>query len=649
MNPFETQTGFFTVLTNDEGHHSLWPDGVPRPQGWRSVLEKQTKHACLAHVDEQGSALRHSRPADTDVTLPQLFEDTARRVPDNTAVVYEDTTLTYREVNEQANRLARLLVDRGVGPETVVALALPRSVDFVIAMLAVLKAGGAYLPLDLDYPADRISYMLDDARPICTITTAQSTMPWGSTPAVVVDSPVMRKDLDRYHTHDLADSERLTPLIASHQAYVIYTSGSTGRPKGVVVQHTGVPNLARDYTRRLCLGEGSRLLQFASTSFDASVADMWPVWNAGGTLVLAPGDRLAPGRPLADLIAGRRITHVTLTPAVLPALKDEGGLPSDITLLVAGEACPAETARYWSQGRCLINAYGPTEATVAATASDPLTPATGVPPIGRPITGVRVYLLDKSLGPVADGEPGELYIAGTGLARGYLGRPGLTAERFVADPFGAPGSRMYRTGDVALRRPDGQLEFRGRSDEQVKLRGFRIEPGEISAVLCSHGDVDHAVVVVHEVAPGDQRLVAHVASAKGAMPQQSALRRHAAAVLPQHMVPSAVVVHEQLPLTPSGKVDRAALPAPRLAGDGEPAPRRTAVEERMLKIFADVLGARTVDAEENFFDLGGHSLLAVRLVSRVRSEFGAELAVQAFFDEPTAAGVLARITKPSAA
>ncbi|WP_143642355.1 amino acid adenylation domain-containing protein, partial [Streptomyces viridochromogenes] len=310
---------------------------------------------------------------------------------------------------------------------------------------------------------------------------------------------------------DLVEGERCAALRPDHPAYVIYTSGSSGRPKGVVVGHAGVVNLARDHIARLGVDGGSRLLQFASPSFDAAVADVWPAWLAGAALVLGSADRLVPGPQLSELIVEFGVTHATLPPATLPVLAESGGLPSGLTLVVAGEACSAEVARTWSRNRRMVNIYGPTEATVASTSSEPLTPdMTGVPPIGRPVWNTRAYVLDDRLNPVPAGVPGELYLAGAQLARGYLNRPALTAERFVPDPFAGPGERMYRTGDVVRRRRDGQLEYVGRADEQVKVRGFRIELGEIEAALLSHPEVAQVVVLAREDRPGDKRLVAYV-------------------------------------------------------------------------------------------------------------------------------------------
>ncbi|MER7570165.1 amino acid adenylation domain-containing protein, partial [Streptomyces sp. NPDC097941] len=492
--------------------------------------------------------------------LPVLFERQVARTPDAVAVVCGGGVVSYAELNARANRLARLLVGRGVGPESVVALVLPRSVDLLVAMLAVLKAGGAYVPVDPQYPVERVEFMLQDADPVAVVVADDSgiEIPEGAARVVVGDSET------GFASGDLSDGERLSVLGVEGAAYVIYTSGSTGRPKGVVVSHRGVPNLAADHIARLGVTGGSRLLQFASPGFDAAVADIWPAWLAGAALVVASAEELVPGRALVDLVVRSGVTHVTLPPAVLPVLEAEGGLPGSVTLIVAGEACPPDVAARWAQGRRMVNVYGPTEATVASTASDPLVGGVvAVPPIGRPLWNTRALVLDANLQPVPVGVTGELYLAGVQLARGYLNRPGLTAERFVADPYGPAGERMYRTGDVARWRADGNLEYVGRADDQVKLRGFRIEPGEVEAVLTGHPQVAQAAVLVREDRPGDKRLTAYVVPSNSAeQPEPAALRRYVGKSLPEFMVPTAVMILEAFPLTVNRKLDRRALPTP---------------------------------------------------------------------------------------
>ncbi|MGW3466318.1 amino acid adenylation domain-containing protein, partial [Streptomyces olivaceoviridis] len=456
--------------------------------------------------------------------------------------------LTYGELNARANRFAHTLLDQGVRAEQIVALVLPRSVELVVASLGVLKAGAAFLPVDPDHPADRIAYMLDDAGPVLVVDRSETVRATDGAPRT---NPGVRMRVD-------------------HCAYVIYTSGSTGRPKGVMVSHAGISGLVTAQVERFGIGRHSRVLQFASPSFDASISELCTALLSGAALVLAPAQA-----PITALSDARLVpTHATLAPSVLAALPEDG-LPTAMTLVVAGEACPPGLVAQWAAGRRMINAYGPTETTVCATMSDPLLPSDHRPPIGRPIAGARVYVLDAALRPVPAGVPGELYVAGAGLARGYLNRPGLTAERFVADPYGGAGERMYRTGDLVRWRVDGVLEYVGRTDEQVKLRGFRIEPGEIQTVIDGHELVGQSTVVVREDRPGDKRLVAYLVPAAGRAANDAddadepelvaAVRAHVAGVLPEYMVPSAFVVLDALPVTVNGKLDRRALPAPVIA------------------------------------------------------------------------------------
>ncbi|WP_344867030.1 amino acid adenylation domain-containing protein, partial [Planomonospora alba] len=452
-------------------------------------------------------------------TLPELFEAVAARDPGATALVDGATTLTYGELNARADRLARLLRRRGAGPEQVVALLLPRSAGLVVAVLAVAKTGAAYLPVDPGYPAERITMMLDDA---C--------------PALVVGEELLAAaDVSALPAEDLGPDEVRRDL--RHPAYVIYTSGSTGRPKGVVVTHEGIAAFAESQRDRLRVGPDSRVLQFASPSFDASVMEMLMAFAAGAALVIPP-EGVYGGAELAAALEEARVTHALIPPAALasvPAAPLEGLR----TLAVGGDACGPDLVERWAPGRLMVNAYGPTEATIAATVSGPLRPGE-VPPIGSPVRDARVYVLDAWLRPVPVGVAGELYLAGPGLARGYLGRSALTAERFVACPYGT-GERMYRTGDVVRWRGDGVLEYLGRADAQVKIRGFRIEPGEVEAALARHPQVSAAAVVAREDRPGDRRLVAYVVpEVPGEEPDPALVRAYLAGVLPEFMVPSAV-------------------------------------------------------------------------------------------------------------
>ncbi|MFR9788488.1 amino acid adenylation domain-containing protein [Streptomyces sp. MB22_4] len=464
-------------------------------------------------LDGEETVLLAEEDADGAVPAPTLvdrFEECARQTPEAVAVAFEGQTVSYADLNAAANRLAHVLTARGAGPEVIVACAAPRSVELLTAVLAVMKTGAAYLPVDPEYPAERIAYVLGDARPVLLLTTTGSTLETGATaglPQLCLDGAGTEAELRRARASNPVHAERSEPRRSAGAAYVVYTSGSTGRPKGVVVPHSGLANLAAHQTRTLGVTPTSRVLQFASPSFDAFFWEVAMTLSAGATLVMAPAARLRPGPELRDLVDEWRVTHATLPPAVLSVLSPDA-LSSVGTLVVAGEALPAEQVRRWSRGRTLINAYGPTETTVCASMSGPLVEA-GTPPIGRPVRGTRLYVLDARLRPVPPGVVGELYVAGAGVARGYLNRPAITAERFTADLYGPPGTRMYRTGDLVRRNSDGELEFVGRADGQAKVRGYRIEPGEVEAVLTGHPRISQAAVTVRGDG-GDRRLVSYV-------------------------------------------------------------------------------------------------------------------------------------------
>ncbi|MFC5855923.1 amino acid adenylation domain-containing protein, partial [Streptomyces chlorus] len=447
-------------------------------------------------------------------TFPDLFAEQVGRGPDATAVTDDDRSLSYAGLDAIANRLAHHLIGRGIGAEDLVAIAMPRSAEMVAAVLAVHKAGAAYLPIDPGYPGERIAYMLGDAAPALLITTGRTAadLPPGEVPHVLFEDLPGGPD-DGMPSHAPTDNDRVRPLRPDHPAYLIYTSGSTGLPKGVTVTHRGLAGLAHTHITRLGAGPGSSVLQFASLSFDAAAWEICMALLSGGRLVLASPDRLMPGEPLAELVAEHGITHATLPPSALPVLTDDA-LPAGMVLVVAGEATRPDQVARFSSDRRMINAYGPTETTVCATMSEPLS-GRQHPPLGRPVTDTRVYVLDEFLRPVPPGVAGQLYVSGSGLARGYWGRAGLTATRFVANPFDAPGSRMYGTGDLVRWTRDGELVFVGRADDQIKLRGFRIELGEVEAVLARHAGVAQAVAVVREDRPGDRRLVAYAVGAGG--------------------------------------------------------------------------------------------------------------------------------------
>ncbi|WP_228561116.1 amino acid adenylation domain-containing protein, partial [Catenulispora pinisilvae] len=591
-------------------------------------------------VDNNDTA--HAVP---DATLVGLFEEQVRRSPDAVAVLWGDERVSYAELNVRANRLARALVARGAGPESLVAVALERSVELVVALLAILKSGAAYLPVDPDYPADRIGFMLADASPVCVITTSDvvSALPQ-TTDLLVADDPQFAVEVSAYAGADLG-----VALGSECPAYVIFTSGSTGRPKGVVVSHAGIVNRLLWMQDRFGLDVSDRVLQKTPSGFDVSVWEFfWPLLVGAGLVVARPGGHRDPAY-VAGLIVSAGVTTVHFVPSMLAAFVAEPSAADCVGLrrvVCSGEALPAEVVqRFFTvlDGVGLFNLYGPTEASVDVSWWECVPDAVSVP-IGRPVWNTQLYVLDSALSPVPAGVAGELYLAGVQLARGYLGRSGLTSERFVADPFGPAGSRMYRTGDLARWSVDGVVEYLGRTDDQVKLRGFRIELGEIEAALAGHDAVSRVAVLAREDRPGDKRLVAYLVPADGsAALDAEALREHLGAALPDYMIPSAFVVLDALPLTANGKLDRRALPAPEF--DSDPAGRkpRTVQEQQLCDLFAEVLGLESVSIDDNFFALGGHSLLATRLVSRVRSALGVELGLRTLFEAPTVAGLATRL------
>ncbi|MDQ2881212.1 MAG: amino acid adenylation domain-containing protein [Actinomycetota bacterium] len=619
-----------------------------------------TPDAPLGTVDlvteaERARLLEQWNDTDQEVAaaaLPVLFEAAVARAPGLPAIVTEDGSVSYRELDERANRLARLLLTRGVGPEAVVAVMLPRSVEMVVAQLAVTKAGGAFLPVDPAYPIERIRFMVADAGAVVVLTcgvpmvgTGVSSLVDEAVPIVVVDEPAVLAELAAMSDRAPSDADRPTPLLLAHPAYVIYTSGSTGRPKGVVVTHAGLASFSAAEVQRYVVTAGDRVLQFSSPSFDASVLELCMSLPVGAALVVPPPGPLL-GEQLVRVLAQQRVTHALIPPAALATVPAAAAaeLTQFQTLIVGGDVCPPELVVLWAPGRRMINSYGPTESTVVTTWSEPLSAADGAP-IGTPIANTRVYVLDAALQPVPVGVAGELYIAGVGLARGYLGRSGLTAARFVANPFAGRGTRMYRTGDLVRWGADGQLRFVGRADEQVKVRGFRIEPGEIETVLQTHPDVDRAVVVARHDLPGLPRLVAYLVGAPGRTPVMEQLRALLAQTLPAYMVPAAFVLLGELPLSAHGKLDRSALPAPpadRRASADSVAPR-TETERVLARIWAEVLGVRTVGLEDDFFALGGDSILGVRILSRIRTALGAELPVRALFETRTVARLVERL------
>ncbi|QSV52967.1 MAG: amino acid adenylation domain-containing protein [Dolichospermum sp. UKL201] len=567
-----------------------------------------------------------------DKCIHQLFEEQVERTPDAVAVVFEAKQLTYNELNTRANQLAQYLQSLGVGADVLVGICVERSLEMVIGLLGILKAGGAYVPLDPEYPIERLHFMLEDAQVKVLLTQQHlvEKLPEHQTKLVCIDeiwSQILENKQDN-------PSQKTT---ASNLANIIYTSGSTGKPKGVMVEHQGLCNLAQAQIEAFGLDSDSRVLQFASLSFDACISEILMSFGVGATLYLETKNSLAPGMPLIERLKNHKITHITLPPSILAVLP-ESELPTLQTIIVAGEACSLELIKQWSTDRKLFNAYGPTEASVCTTIAK-CTPIDQKVTIGRPIANAQVYILDQNLKPLPIGVPGELHISGVGLARGYLNRPELTAEKFITNPFtkSKGRERLYKTGDLARYLPDGNIEYLGRIDNQVKIRGFRIELGEIEAALSQHEDVQTSVVIIREDSPGDKRLVAYIVPQTEIKLESSELRSFLKNKLPEYMIPNAFVFLEVLPLTPNGKVDRRALPTPDIQSeliDKYVAPR-TATEEILAQIWAQVLKVDLVGINDNFFILGGHSLLATQLVSRIRSSFKVELPLRSFFATPT--------------
>src|ERR1700677_4846169 len=592
-------------------------------------------------------------------TFPELFQAQAQRTPDATALVAGPAQLTYAELNARASQLARHLTAAGAGPERLIALVLPRTAEMVTAILAVLKTGAAYLPVDPAYPQDRIAFMLADAQPILVITTTAAglpdiiTGPPGSAttgpPRLDLDDPDTMAALARQPGTDLTGADRAAALHPAHPAYVIYTSGSTGTPKGVVVPHGGLANLHVSQRARFLPSDTVplRAALTASFSFDASWEELVLLASGHQLHLIDDQVRADPGA-LVRYIADQRIDVINTTPSYLEQLLAAGLLTHErhrpSIILPGAEPVPGHLwqALAAAPGTASYNLYGPTETTVDAVSC----PVTGTrPAIGRPLDNTRAYVLDPDLRPVPPGIPGQLYIAGAGLARGYLGQPGLTAQKFIACPFGAPGERMYATGDLARWTGD-TLEYLGRADQQVKIRGFRIEPGEIETALTAHPAIGGAAVIAREDTPGRKQLAAYLVPAPGGadVPSAGDLRGWLAAPLPDYMIPAAFVTLDVLPLTPSGKLDRRALPAPDrdTATGGYVAPR-TPAEQAIAGIWADVLGLDQAGIHDNFFELGGDSILSIQITSRLRTALGADLSPRAIFTTPTIAGLAAAL------
>ncbi len=576
-------------------------------------------------------------PYPTDRCVHQLFEAQVERTPNALAVASPEGRLSYQELNQRANQVARYLRRQGVGPEVLVGLCLSRSFDMIVGLLGVLKAGGVYVPLDPNYPAERLSFMIKDSQALLVVTQqqfAEQTAQPGLPPVVYIDTD--------WSTISQEETQNLeSKITGKNGVYVIYTSGSTGQPKGVQILHESLLNLVFWHQQAFEVTAADRATQIASPAFDATGWELWPYLTLGASVHLPDEDIRVSPLSLRNWLLKNQITI-----SFLPTLLAESIITLDwptttsLRILLTGadklQHYPPATLPF-----ALINNYGPTEATVVATSGRvmPDHHTQSAPSIGRPISNTQVFLLNEQLRQVPPGATGELYIGGAGLAKGYLNRPELTAEKFVAHPFSQePGARIYKTGDLARYLPDGQLLFLGRSDDQIKLRGFRIEPDEITTLINKHPSIQSSVVVAREETAGEKRLVAYLVlngEEQNLLDELHDILREA---LPEYMIPSAFVMLDALPITPNGKVDRRALPAPdetNTLHEQSLALPSTLIEERMSDIVKSLLNLKHVGVDENFFLLGGHSLLGTQLITRIAETFDVKLSLRTLFNAPT--------------
>ncbi|WP_156671055.1 MULTISPECIES: non-ribosomal peptide synthetase, partial [unclassified Mycobacterium] len=564
----------------------------------------------------------------TPVSIPALFATQVARSPRAAAVTFEGRSMSYRQLDEASNRLAHLLIRRGAGPGETVALLLPRSADAIVAILAVLKTGAAYLPIDPALPEARIAFMLTDAAPLAAVTTAALAGLLDGHDLTVVDIA--------HHTVRAQPKTALPAPGPENVAHVIYTSGTTGMPKGVAVSHHNVTRLFDAAAVCVELTPDQVWTQFHSYAFDFSVWEIWGALLHGGRLVVVPDSVARSPMDFHALLVSEKVTVFSQTPSAVRMLSPQG--LESAALVIGAEPVPAELVDRWAPGRVMVNVYGPTESTIFVSASAPLTPGAGAPPIGSPVPGAALFVLDGWLRPVPTGVIGELYVAGRGVGYGYVRRAGLTATRFVACPFGQPGDRMYRSGDLVRWGADGQLQYLGRADEQVKIRGYRIEVGEVRSALAALDGVDEAVVIAREDRPADLRLVGYITGSG----DPAELRAELAERLPAYMVPAAVVVLETLPMTVNGKLDVRALPSPEYSAGGYRSPT-TPTEEILAGVYAHVLGVDRVGVDDSFFDLGGDSISAMRVIAAVNSALDVGVAVSAIFEAPTVAQLALRV------
>lgn len=613
--------------------------------GHRPLTEAE-RHKILNEWNNTTTEYPHDR------CIHQLFEEQVERTPDAVALVFEDEQLTYQELNARANQLAHYLQGLGVGPEVLVGICVQRSLEMIVGLLGVLKAGGAYVPLDPTYPKDRLAFMLEDSSVPVLLTQTQlvELLPRNSARVVCLDG-----DIEKIASH--SSDNPSSSVAPDNLAYVIYTSGSTGKPKGVLLAHRGLCNLATAHIQLFGVQPDSRILQFASFSFDASVWEVFMAIVPGATLVLAKRESLMPGPALIGLLRDCAITTVILPPSVLAVLPAEE-FPALQTIIVGGEACPPDLVARWAPRRHFFNAYGPTEATVCATVAL-CSDVRQKPPIGRPIVNTKIYILDAQNQPVPIGVPGELHIGGVGLARGYLNRPDLTEQKFIPNLFsGKSGSRLYKTGDLARYLPNGNIEFLGRIDNQVKIRGFRIELGEIEAILSQHPTVLEAAVVVQQDVPDRQYLAAYIVSQNSRAISRSDLRAFLKEKLPDYMVPGVFVMLDVLPLTPNGKVDRRALYEYSKRRDIDESEvelsnidsrvennkreitelkstPKDSIGSRLLSFVANWLRIEVdeIDVSATFLELGIDSLLILEAMRSIQNTFGVQVKAQQFFEE----------------
>ncbi|EJL20546.1 amino acid adenylation enzyme/thioester reductase family protein,thioester reductase-like protein [Brevibacillus sp. BC25] len=567
-----------------------------------------------------------------DLCIHQAFEQQVAKTPENIALEYKQQAMTYAELNQRANQLAHLLLAQGVQPDTTVAICVERSMEMIIGILGVLKAGAAYVPVDPAHPEERMAFMLEDSQAAVVLTQARLAEPFTKTKAHVICLD------ENLFYEQLSVENAKSGVVSTNLAYVIYTSGTTGLPKGVAVEHRSVMNMVQAYMNYFEINESSRVLQFTSFGFDVSISEILQALLSGGTLVIEDRESLLPGPDLVRTLRERRITKVSMASSVLASLPVEE-YPDLVCLEVGGDACSRELVAHYAKGRKFYNCYGPTEATVG-TVIALLTDADDALTIGRPFPNTKLYVLDRNLQPVPIGVPGELYIGGESLSRGYWNRPELTAERFIPNPFGQSGERLYRTGDLVRYLPDGNVDYIGRVDDQVKIRGFRIELGEIAEALRQHEAIKEAVVIAREARPGDKRLVAYLTNALEQETSLDEIKLWLKEKLPEYMIPTHFMWLPEIRLTVNGKIDRKALPTPDWGQlTAVYVAPRTPVEEMVANVFTEILSVEKVGVHDNFFELGGHSLLATQTVSRLREIFGVELQIRTLFEYPTVEGL----------